>query len=80
MKIVVFGKDSCPYTQAAINGLKSFGLNPQYISVPPNVHGEQIGEMSGTKSETVPVVIINGVWIGGYTELKEHMNNVWNKK
>lgn len=66
---VVYGRDSCGYTQAALELLETAGITPTYHndsgrrSMPPD-HAAQTAHY-----RTVPMLFRNGAFIGGYTDL-----------
>jgi len=68
-KIVMYSKDPCPYCVAAKNLLQSLSLEFQEV----DLTGRQ-DEIDRIKSETgwrtVPIIMINGELVGGYTDLK----------
>lgn len=76
MKLTVYGRAGCPFCENA----KSLGAELQakghfsefvyqdYLEL--GWGKEQLTQIAGYPIETVPVVMINGVYIGGYTDLK----------
>ena len=78
-KIIIFYKDKCPYCTMAIKLVKNNKcLYKKYMI---NDATEVIKKLSEDKTikinlqhRTVPIIIINGKFIGGYTELKKLLN------
>lgn len=68
-QITIYKKDPCPYCDRAINFLNAKGLKYDMI----DLTGKQ-DEIDRIKSETgwrtVPIILINGKLVGGYTDLK----------
>lgn len=79
MKVEVYGKNGCSYTQAALEAFKSMNIPVTYIALASNISGASIGQRTKTKATTVPVIIIDSKWIGGFNELKKIMNESWNQ-
>ena len=69
-KILIYKKDPCPYCDRAINFLKSKSLEYDVADLtgkPEEI--ERIKEKTGWR--TVPIILINGELVGGYTDLKK---------
>jgi glutaredoxin len=74
MKIEVYGKDTCPYCVKAKQLLKEKNLPFTDVKVGVDVTREQVqqlAEAAGAKVEikSIPQIIIDGKYIGGYTDL-----------
>ncbi len=74
MKIEVYGKDTCPYCVKAKQLLKEKNLPFTDLKVGTDVTREQVqqlAEAAGAKVEikSIPQIIIDGKYIGGYTDL-----------
>jgi len=68
-EIVVYKKDPCPYCDRAINFLNARDLKFQMVDLtgkPDEI--QKMKEKWGW--QTVPIIVINGKLIGGYTDLK----------
>lgn len=68
-KVVIYSKDPCPYCVRAKNFLSDKGVAYEEIDLtdkPDEI--EKIKNETGWK--TVPIILINGQLIGGYTDLK----------
>lgn len=69
VKVVMYSKDPCPYCDRAKNFFKQKGIIFEEIDLTGNWD-----EINRIKKETgwmtVPIILINGKVIGGYTDLK----------
>lgn len=67
--VIVYTKDPCPYCVRAIQFLKNRGIPFQEIDLT-----HQQSEIDRIKKETgwatVPIILIGGQLVGGYTDLK----------
>lgn len=67
---VVYGRSGCGYTQSALELLASVGAKHTY-------HGDSGASMSPAEKQqarhhkTVPMVFLNGAFVGGFSELDE---------
>ncbi|MNS90678.1 Glutaredoxin-3 [compost metagenome] len=68
-KVVIYTKDPCPYCVRAINFFNEKNISFEEIDLTGN-----FDEMDRIKNETgwrtMPIIMINGELIGGYTDLK----------
>jgi len=70
MQIKIYTKAYCSYCYAAKNLLAKRGLSFEEIALTGNMPAEQ--EMRDlTGRTTVPQILINGIPVGGYTDLIE---------
>ncbi len=63
--IVLYGRTGCPYTENAKKDLKKNGYIYKFIESTI----KEIEKMTDGLRSTVPLIYINGKWIGGYNEL-----------
>ena len=70
-KVLAYTVDYCPYCKKAKALLKEKGVDFEDVDITANEDAmrKKIAEISGGKT-TVPQIFINGVHIGGYTDLK----------
>lgn len=68
-KVIVYTKDPCPYCVRAIQLLSNKGVEFEEIDLTGNLD-ELVRLKEQTGWMTVPIIMINGELIGGYTELK----------
>lgn len=68
-KVIMYSKDPCPYCVNAKRFLKNKGVDFEEIDLTNNLQ-----EMDRLKNElnwrTVPMILIDGKLIGGYTDMK----------
>nr|WP_295905945.1 glutaredoxin [uncultured Bdellovibrio sp.] len=68
-KVVMYKKNPCPYCDRAANFFESNGI--AYESIDLTDKPEEIDRIKAeTGWRTVPIILINGKLIGGYTDLK----------
>lgn len=68
-KVTLYKKNPCPYCDRAINFLENKGVEFDIIDLtnqPEEI--DRIKEETGWR--TVPIILINGKLVGGYTDLK----------
>lgn len=73
IKTIVWSKVTCPYCDMAKTLLKNKGIVFEERMIGVNWTREQLLE-SIPQARTVPQIILNGVLIGGYEQLKAHFN------
>lgn len=68
-KVLMYKKDPCPYCDRAVNFLNGKGI--AYDVVDLTNKPEEIDRIKlETGWRTVPIILINGKLVGGYTDLK----------
>ena len=68
-KVLMYKKDPCPYCDRAVNFLNGKGI--AYDVVDLTNKPEEIDRIKAeTGWRTVPIILINGQLVGGYTDLK----------
>lgn len=72
-KTIVWSKVQCPYCDMAKTLLKNKGIVFEERMIGVNWTREQLLE-SIPQARTVPQIILNGEYIGGYEQLKAHFN------
>lgn len=72
-KTIVWSKVQCPYCDMAKALLKSKEIVFEERMIGVNWTREQLLE-SIPQARTVPQIILNGEYIGGYDQLKAHFN------
>ena len=73
IKTIVWSKVTCPFCDMAKTLLKNKGIVFEERMIGVNWTREQLLE-SIPNARTVPQIILNGVLIGGYEQLKAHFN------
>ena len=64
---IIYGKKTCPFCQMAKDELHIRGIPFEYIDL--EEVGKTASEVTGREWKTVPVIYLNGQFIGGYDEL-----------
>lgn len=72
MKAVVWSKNMCPYCDQAKNLLKSKGIEFEERNINKEWTKEQLLEAVPT-ARTLPQIFLDGELIGGFTELRKHL-------
>ena len=72
MRTIVYGKSDCPFCSMAKEELRLRGIPFDYIDL--KEIGKTAREVTGRDVKTVPQIYIEGVYVGGYEELMEHLN------
>lgn len=68
-KVVIYTKDPCPYCVRAIQFMTNKGIAFEEIDLTDTP--EEIDRLKNeTGWRTVPIILINGKLVGGYTDLK----------
>lgn len=76
MKLTIYGRETCPFCVKAkelANRLKADSYIEDFEYVDYQKSGISVPELSKiakVEIKTVPVVLLNGVYIGGFTDLK----------
>jgi glutaredoxin len=72
MKAVVWSKDACPFCDQAKNLLKLKGIEYEERNISRDWTREQLLE-AVPDARTVPQIFLNEQLIGGFTELRKHL-------
>ena len=72
--IVIYSKDHCPHCVQAKNLLTIRGKQFTEVKINQDITVEEFKTLF-PDAKTVPIVMINGVQIGGYNELQEWVND-----
>jgi glutaredoxin len=73
MNAIVWSKEMCPYCDQAKALLKSKGIQFEEKKIGSGYTREQLLE-AVPNARTVPQIFLDGKLIGGFTELKAHLN------
>lgn len=68
-KVLMYKKDPCPYCDRAVNFLNGKGIAYDVVDL-TNKPDEIDRIKAETGWRTVPIILINGQLVGGYTDLK----------
>ena len=69
MDVIIYGKDNCPYCDAAQRLCEQVGLSYEYKKLGRDFDALEMAEVF-PKARSFPQIIFDGVKIGGYTELE----------
>ena len=70
---IVYGKKNCPYCEMTKEELELRGIQYEYIDI--EEVNKKASEVSGRSDwKTVPVIFMNGNFIGGYNELMKYLD------
>ena len=78
MKVTIYGREKCSWCSKAkdlaSNLLQSRAVdNYEYIGYQKeNMSADDLSKIVGTQVKTVPIILLDGNYIGGYTELEEN--------
>ena len=72
MQAVVWSKDACPFCDQAKNLLKSKGIEFEERNVSKDWTKEQLLE-AVPNARTLPQIFLDEAHIGGFTELRKHL-------
>ena len=75
-RIQILGRSNCKYCKMAISLLETNGIQHVYIDAEKsNVFNIDWIRSNIPEAKTFPIVFFNGVYIGGYDQLKEKLEN-----
>ena len=75
MKAIVWSKDACPYCVRAKQLLESENIEYEERAIGQKWSKQDLLEMVPS-ARTVPQIFIDNIYIGGYTELVEHLSSL----
>jgi glutaredoxin len=75
MKAIVWSKNACPYCVQAKSLLEMKGIDYEERNVQEAWTKEQLLEAVPT-ARTLPQIFLDDNYIGGFTELKQHLEKV----
>jgi glutaredoxin 3 len=71
--VVIWSKPNCPYCSRAKNVLTSHGIQFEEKMLDRDFTREILQEQYPT-AKTFPVVVVDGFYIGGYSQLAQKLN------
>jgi glutaredoxin len=80
MKIQIYGKVDCPWCTRAKDECFKFGKEYEYYDLFSDLSDKEfkdLFEFTAIGAKTVPIVVVDGVYIGGYSELKLKLNGAF---
>ncbi|MFS1427140.1 glutaredoxin domain-containing protein [Vibrio splendidus] len=76
MSTIVYSKEKCPFCVKAIALLEEKGVSFTVLKIGVEVTKEEMVERilldTGVEVTTVPQIFLDGVYIGGFTDLEQH--------
>lgn len=70
MKVVIYGKPNCPFCVRAKDLCEAKGIDHEYIDfIAAGMSKQDLEAIVGKPVSTVPQILVDGVAIGGYTDL-----------
>jgi len=74
MLVEIYTKEDCPYCQLAKTALASKNIQFTEQLLYRDFTRDFIVEKFPT-AKSFPIIVLDGFYIGGYTQLKEHLDN-----
>ena len=75
MNIVIYGKSNCSYCKLAERALQQKDIPYEYKSAETPEVVQHLVENVSPNIRSVPVVIVDDIYIGGYEELQNYIRN-----
>lgn len=70
MKVVIYGKEGCPFCVRAKELCETKEIDHEYIDfIKAGMTKQDLEQIVGRPIGTVPQILVDGVAIGGYTDL-----------
>ena len=76
MVAIIYSKLLCPYCEMAKKLLKEKKVPYKELTIGVDISKEKAFEELDTPFKTVPQIVLDGIHIGGYTELVEYFNRL----
>jgi len=77
MKVTIYSKDSCPFCVKAINLLETTDLEFEEYKLNKHFSRDEILEWY-PEARSFPIVVLDGMFVGGYEQLTEVVDE-WKK-
>ena len=74
MDAVVYGTEDCGWCALVVRTLKKHTSSVTKINVREADNLEEMKKFAGKDARSVPQVVIDGKYIGGYTETERYLN------
>ena len=78
MKVAIYSKESCPFCVKAMDLLKTTDLEYKELKLDRDFSRDEILEQF-PDARTFPIVTLDNMWIGGYDQLVEVVDE-WKKE
>tara|TARA_B100001996_G_scaffold268002_1_gene209466 strand:+ start:76 stop:342 length:267 start_codon:yes stop_codon:yes gene_type:complete len=76
MDATVYGTKTCTWCEQVIRALKKHTTSITKIDVNEANNLEEMKKFAGEDARTVPQVVIDGEYIGGYTEVDRYLKSL----
>ena len=73
MKGIIYGTDKCTWCNKVANTLLDAGIDITKIDVTDADNLAEMKKFAGEDARTVPQVVVDGKYIGGYTETERFL-------
>ncbi len=73
MDAIVYGTKTCTWCEQVVRALKKHTTSITKIDVGEPENLEEMKKYAGEDARTVPQVVIDGEYIGGYTEVDRYL-------
>lgn len=75
MKVVIYGKQSCPFCVSAKELCKAKGIDYEYIDfIQAGMTKQDLEKIVGKPVNTVPQIFVDDKHVGGFTDLDSLLN------
>ena len=74
MDAVVYGTEDCGWCESVVRSLKKHTTSVTKVNVREADNLEEMKKFAGKDTKSVPQVVIDGKYIGGYTETERYLN------
>ena len=76
MKAEIYGRQTCTYCNAAKDFLNVHGIKFEYYDIEKDPDQKaKMFERAPVGIKTVPQIFLDGEYVGGYSDLREKLNN-----
>lgn len=76
MDAIVYGTKTCTWCEQVVRALKKHTTSITKVDVNEPDNLEEMKKYAGEDARTVPQVVIDGEYIGGYTEVDRYLNSL----
>ncbi len=74
MDAVVYGTEDCGWCESVVRSLKKHTTSVTKVNVREPDNLAEMKKFAGKDAKSVPQVVIDGKYIGGYTETERYLN------
>lgn len=74
MKAVIYGKPNCPWCDRAKQLAEINDVEVEYVDiVAAGIDGAKLSEIVGRPIRTVPQIVVDDQYVGGFEDFKKHI-------